>query len=83
MVSRRIAGEVILVPIRKNVGDLQCIYTMNEIGARIWELLDGKGTIADMVCAIGSEYEIEPAQAEADVVGFLTQLESIGAINSV
>ncbi len=83
VVSRRVADEVILVPIRQNVGDLQRIYTMNEIGARVWELLDGKGTVADMVSAIGSEYEVEPAQAEADVVGFLAQLESIGAVNSV
>ena len=37
IVSRKIAGEVILVPIRKNVGDLESIYTLNEVAARIWE----------------------------------------------
>jgi len=80
MVARRVADEVILVPIRQNVGDLQSIYTMNEVGARIWELLDSEGTAADMVSAIGREYEVEQAQAEADVVDFLAKLESIGAI---
>ncbi len=83
MVSRRVADEVILVPIRQNVGDLQSIYTMNEVGARIWELLDSEGAVAEIVSALSMEYEVEQAQAEADVVGFLAQLESIEAINSV
>ena len=33
MVSREIAGEVILVPIRRNVGDLESVYTLNETAA--------------------------------------------------
>ena len=46
IVSREIAGEVILVPIRNNVGDLESIYTLNETAARIWALLDGDHTLA-------------------------------------
>lgn len=33
IVSRTIEEEVILVPIRQNVGDLESIYTLNEVGA--------------------------------------------------
>lgn len=80
MVARRVADEVILVPIRQNVGDLQSIYTLNEVGARIWELLDNEGTVADMVSAVAKEYEVEQPKAEADLADFLAQLESIGAI---
>ena len=83
MVARRVAEEVILVPIRQNVGDLQCIYTLNEVGARIWELLDNAGTVADMVSSVAKEYEVEQPQAQADLLDFLTQLESIGAIEAV
>ncbi|MFC2071723.1 PqqD family protein [Chloroflexota bacterium] len=80
MVARKIANEVILVPIRQNVGDLQYIYTLNEVGARIWELLGGEVTVADIVSALCNEYEVDRAQVEADIVDFLVQLESIGAI---
>ena len=48
VVSRKIADEVILVPIRKNVGDLESIYTLDEVGARIWELIDGIRSLADI-----------------------------------
>ena len=82
MVARRVADEVILVPIRQNVGDLQSIYTLNGVGARIWELLDNGGTVADMVSSVAKEYEVELPKAEADLIDFLAQLESIGAISS-
>ena len=38
-VSRRIADEMLLLPIRQNLGDLESIYTLNEVAARVWELL--------------------------------------------
>lgn len=82
MVARRVANEVVLVPVRQNVADLQRIYTTNEVGARIWELIDSGKTVADIILTISSEYEVEQKQAEADVIEFLDHLESVGAIDS-
>jgi len=82
MVARRVANEVVLVPVRQNVADLQRIYTTNEVGARIWELIDSGETVADIILTISSEYEVEQKQAEADVIEFLDHLESVGAIDS-
>ena len=80
IVSREIAGETILVPIRRNVGDLESIYTLNETGARIWALLDGSRTVAAIRDAISEEYEVEAEAAEQDIIELLAQLESIGAV---
>ena len=80
IVSRKIADEVILVPIKHNVGDLESIYTLNEVAARIWELIDGKrkmGRIRDMIV---EEFEVTPEEAEKDIIGHLRQLEEIKAI---
>ena len=41
IVARQIAGEMILVPIRQNVGDLESIYLLNETALFAWQLLDG------------------------------------------
>ena len=54
VVSRKIADEVILVPIRKNVGDLESIYNLDEVGARIWELIDGKKKIKEIKFVLDS-----------------------------
>ena len=83
IVSRKIADEFILVPIRQNVGDLESIYTLNETGARIWELIDGKIKVKEIKEKIVEEFEVTPEEAEKDLVEHLQQLEKIEGIKEV
>ena len=83
MVFREIAGEMILVPIRQNVGDLESIYTFNETAARIWELIDGQRSVREIRDRIVAEFEVEEEEAEQDLFELLTQLESFGAVERV
>ena len=82
IVSRNIAGEMILVPIRYNVGDLESIYTLNETAARIWELLDGERTLVAIRDVIVAEFEVEADEAERDMLELVAQLEGIGAVQA-
>jgi hypothetical protein len=81
LVNRKIAGEMVLVPIRHNVGDLACIYNLNEVGSRIWELTDGVSNVGRIRDKIVEEYEVTPEDAEADITEFLNQLEQVGAVS--
>jgi len=83
IVSRKIADELILVPIRQKAGDIESIYTMNEVASRIWELIDGEKRVAEIGNAILEEFEVSPEEAEADLVEFLQQLEQVGAVRGV
>jgi len=83
MVYRMIADEFILVPIRQHVADLESIYTLDEVGARIWELIDGQRTVKEIRDLIVEEYEVSPDVAEADLVEFIQQLEAIGGVREV
>ncbi len=80
IVSRLIAGEMILVPIRKNVGDMESIYTLNETAARIWELIDGQRSAAEVLEQIVSEFDIDPTEAEHDLMELLQDLAGLGAL---
>ena len=80
IVFRKIADEFILVPIRQNVGDLESIHTLNEVAARIWELIDGKKKAREIKDKIVEEFEITPQKAEKDLIEYLKQLEKIEAI---
>ena len=82
MVARKVAGEMVLVPIRQSTGDVGSIYTMNNVGARIWELMDGNTTVAQIREKVVAEYEVEPEVAELDLLEFLSELEEIGAVSS-
>ena len=79
-VTRSIAGETIIVPIRSGVGDLDSIYTLNEVGTSIWQLIDGQHSVDHIIESIESEYEISKDQASKDVFDFLSALEAEGLI---
>jgi hypothetical protein len=83
IVHREIAGEAILVPIRRHAADLESIYTLSDVGAFIWKLIDGKTSTSEIKSAIVDEYDVSPEEAEADLAEFLQQLESIGSIARV
>ena len=83
MVSREIAGEMILVPIRNNVGDLNCVYTLNETASRAWSLMDGQHTIKEIQDVIVAEFEVDEIQAQRDLIELIENLKSIAAVNKV
>ena len=82
LVTRLIAGETIIVPIRNGVGDLNAIYTLNEVGTRIWQLIDGQTRVEQMIKAITAEYEVPKEEAEKDIVEYLDSLEQAGLIKT-
>ena len=83
IVSRKIEDEVILVPIRQNVADLESIYTLSEVGAYIWEQIDGRRTTAELPPLIVEEFEVSEEEAQKDLKEFIEQLSAIGAITRV
>jgi len=82
MVSRKIGDEVILVPISRDVGDLESIYTLNDVAARIWELVDGIKNVGEIEHLIVDEYDVTQTEAEGDIEGYLGQLEEIRAVGT-
>ena len=83
IVSRRIEDEVILVPIRQNVADLESIYTLSEVGAYVWEQMDGRRTTAEILALTVGQFEVSEEEAQQDLTEFMQQLSSIGAITRV
>ena len=82
VLAREIAGEVILVPIRESVGDLEQIYTLNETAAWIWGLLDGTRTLAEVHEAMVAEFEVEDEQAGTDLLALVEELSELGVIRT-
>jgi hypothetical protein len=83
LMTRNVAGETLIVPVRNRVGDLSSIYTLNEVGARVWQLVDGQTPLAKIVQAITSEYEVTDEAAEADIVELIQDWETAGLVRAV
>ena len=81
-VTRCISGETIIVPIKSGVGDLDSIYTVNEVGTTVWQLIDGRRTVSQIIESISDEYEVAAEDAANDVLDFLGMLEGEGLIRA-
>lgn len=83
IVARKIADEVILVPVVSSTADMDCIYTLNEMSAYIWELIDGKNKLKNIKDRTIQDFDVGPKEAQADLIEFIEQLLEIKAIKEV
>lgn len=80
IVSRKIEDQFILIPICSHVADLDSIYTLNETAARIYELIDGQKTLAEIKEILAEEFEVDKDTLEKDLLEMAELLKSIGGI---
>lgn len=82
VVTRKTGNEYVLVPVENNIADMNSVYTLNETGAFLWELIDGENNIEDMIEALIREYDIDEQTATSDVSEFITEMRKYLIINS-
>ena len=80
VIFRKVADEMILVPIKGNVADLSFVYSLTEVAAFIWEKIDGRRRLIDIKEMIMAEYDVHSDDAEKDLLELIGQLEEIGSI---
>jgi len=80
IVCRRVAAEVILVPIRKNVREVG-IYRLNELAGFVWDRLDGARTIDDLAREIAEVYAIDEPTARRDLDTLMAKLSRMGGVH--
>lgn len=74
IVTRKTGNEYVLVPITDNIADMNSVYTLNETGAFIWEKIDGKRNLDEIIAAVINEYDIDRKSAESDVFSFIENM---------
>jgi hypothetical protein len=82
-IYRKVVDESILVPIHQDVADMDSIYTLNGVGAFVWEHLDQPRTQADLQAAILEEYAADPEGIIADLEHFLGEMTDISALRKI
>jgi hypothetical protein len=80
IVVRKVAGEHILVPIRRNVADLKAIFALNDVGRCVWELLDGARGLDAVVEGLVERFDVSPEEASADLRSFVERLSQAGLV---
>jgi hypothetical protein len=74
VVTRKTGNEYVLVPVANNIADMNSVYTLNETGAFIWEHINGKNSIEEIINEVTKEYEIDYETATGDVFSFVDNM---------
>lgn len=85
VVARRVAGELLLVPLAGRAVDERArsaeLYVLNHTGEFLWENLSSPITMADLARKLMDEFEITAELARADAEKFLASLREVGAVS--
>ncbi|MFQ5928813.1 MAG: PqqD family protein [Acidobacteriota bacterium] len=82
-VYRQIAGEFLLIPIAKRLRGDNSLFVLNEVGGRIWELIDSGRSVQQIEQLLLEEFDTSQEQLQEDLLRLLEQLQEIGAIETV
>lgn len=82
VVSRVIAGETLIVPIRGGVGDLASIYSLNPVATTIWDSISEPRTKEEIGHRIQEEYDAQSHEVLSDVESFLNEMTAAGLIQA-
>lgn len=81
IVTRIIEGKLIIVPLTSGVGKVDDdLYTLNETGKEIWDLLDGRLTVKDIAGRLANQFEAPLEEIEGDVSELLGELLDRGIL---
>ena len=79
-VIREVEGERVLLEMDENRQQMVRVHLINEVGARILELIDGSRTVQELSREICNEFDGEAVLVERDVKDFVQKLSGMGQI---
>ena len=74
-ILRQVAGHTIVVPVGSKVVDFNCMITLNDTGAFLWQQLQNDCTDEQLTAALLEEYDVTAEVAGADVAAFIEKLQ--------
>jgi len=75
VMSRRVGDETVLLDLASGI-----YFGLAGVGKRIWESVAEGLSLRETAATIASEFEVEEAQAQADLIAFATDLVERGLL---
>jgi hypothetical protein len=74
VVTRKIAGELFIVPVRGKLADMQRIFVLNPVGEYIWQQIDERKSIEDIRKGVIDRFDVGGETADSDIREFISGL---------
>ena len=75
--AKKVGEELVLVPVKSSVADMDEMFTLNDVASFIWEQLDDNATEKELTEKLVSEFDIDEQTASRDLKSFLSELEKM------
>jgi len=75
-ISSDLAGEAVILDLTSGV-----YYGLNEVGAKIWHLIQQPQTIQAIQHNLLQEYDVDPEVCTQDLLQLLQELQAAGLVN--
>jgi len=82
VVSRVIAEETLIVPVRRGVGDLDSIYSLNPAASSIWNAISEPRTQNEIIELLQQEFDAPTKAVVSDVDAFLSEMSAAGLVET-
>jgi len=74
-VSTDLGGEAVILSLQS-----QEYFGLEDVGARIWDIIQEPKTVQEILNAVLNDYAVEPKRCERDLLAVLQQLADEGLI---
>lgn len=78
VLSQEVNGETVLLDL-----DGESYFGLNEVGTRIWQLLQSERTVGETLSALSDEYDVGREQLESDMGELLDKLSDAGLVKQI
>ena len=75
---RIIEGEALVVSPKDSL-----VYPLNDVGTRVWELLDGKRAVSEIGAVICEEFDADETTIRKDIADFVENLLKAGLVDGM
>lgn len=75
VISQEVSGETVLLDLNS-----ENYFGLDEVGTRIWQLIESSGVLQDIYDTLLAEYEVEPDQLLEDMEQLITDIEKAGLV---
>lgn len=74
-ISCELDGEMAILNVQS--GDY---YGLDEVGASVWRMISQPHTVAEIIREITSQYDVDPARCEGDLISLISKLAAHGLV---
>lgn len=75
VLSQEVSGETVLLDLEG-----ECYFGLNEVGTRIWQLLQSESSVGEALDVLFGEYDVSHEQLETDLGDLLEKLTEAGLV---